>query len=181
MTEEKIALEQSCVTMSEINDDDLPYYKHVIAMFSEKMDDHPSFVKHHQDIIERAAKCNQAWHTLRRYPIEGIELKKEDKEQYVLITRDTRDPSMYRVTYFDANGLSGHATYETALKCLQEAIQEDYLIHSPGSLERLSETKDFKAGLNWAGLIAQHNRGELPYQEVVRLQIAFRRELGLIT
>lgn len=101
------------------------------------------------------------------YPdIVGAELGVADGSRFVLISPDVNEDDPFRVTYFSANGLSGHNLYRTAEAALAAAVGEGYTQIVPGRMDELSQQDSFKAGLEYAERVRKYNAGEISAQEL---------------
>ncbi len=98
--------------------------------------------------------------------LAGLQLQGAS-DRYAFFLPDASNEGKVRVTYFDKNGLSGHTTYDTYAKALDEAIQDGYRTESQGSLERLSELDSFKAGNEWAHKLQAFHDGKITWADFV--------------
>jgi hypothetical protein len=98
--------------------------------------------------------------------LAGLQLKGAS-DRYAFFLPDASNAGKFRVTHFDKNGLSGHTTYDTYAKALDEAIQDGYKTEAPGSLEKLSELDSFKAGNEWAHKLQAVHDGKITWADFV--------------
>lgn len=71
--------------------------------------------------------------------LDGIQLKKESQDQYVVFTPDAYTKGRFRYSEFDSNGFFGHCSRDSYEEALKEAISDGYKIEVHGVLEALFE------------------------------------------
>ncbi|TDX26773.1 hypothetical protein DFO67_11538 [Modicisalibacter xianhensis] len=114
-----------------------------------------------------ALACNEAWHralAFRQGQLLGLEFQDAKQQRFAVILEDASEPGRYRAQYFDANGISGHATRDSAEEVLEELVRDGYRELAPGAMQRLSQTRDWSLGTLMANLIAQVNAGRMTYR-----------------
>lgn len=98
--------------------------------------------------------------------LAGLQLEGSN-ERYAFFLPDASEPGRVRATYFDANGLSGHTTYDTYEKALSDVIQQGYKKESPDAMERVSKLDTFVAGNEWAHKLQDLNSGKITWEQFV--------------
>jgi hypothetical protein len=117
--------------------------------------------------LEFAEACNTAWHEVLAAHGEdliGVELCDARSERYAAILRDASEPGRFRAQFYDASGISGHQTRDSAEEVLEELIRDGYRMLAPGAMQRLSQSREWALGTLMANLIAQVNAGRMTYQ-----------------
>lgn len=117
--------------------------------------------------LDFALACNEAWHralTFSQGQLLGLELQDAKQQRFAVILEDASEPGRYRAQYFDANGISGHATRNSAEEVLEELVRDGYRELASGAMQRLSQTREWSLGTLMANLIAQVNAGRLTYR-----------------
>jgi len=70
----------------------------------------------------------------------GLELKSKFTDSWVIVLSDASQEGCFRIQHYDNNGFSGHQTYSSALKALEEGIRQHFCLYDKGSLNRLSNS-----------------------------------------
>ena len=87
----------------------------------------------------------------------GLELRHQAREMWVAIFPDASEPGRFRHQSFDTRCFFSHSTFDTEIEALKDAIDNGFLIHDPGSLDRLAATVSWSQGLAALEEVQRHN------------------------
>jgi len=121
------------------------------------------------DGLEYAQACNAAWHRILEAAqgnLIGMEVVDKTLSRYAAILQDASEPGRFRAQFFDANGFSGHATYNTPEDVLERLVQDGYREPAVGAMNTLSQSREWSLGTLMAHLIAKVNAGKMTYREM---------------
>lgn len=76
--------------------------------------------------------------------LDGLELKHETLDHYVVFTPDAYTQGRFRYTAFDSNGFFEHCIRNSYAEVLREAIACHYTINVTGKLEAMFESEFFE-------------------------------------
>lgn len=102
----------------------------------------------------------------------GVEFKADNREAWAFILPDASEPGRMRVQYFDRNSFFSHHPYDTVAECVDALVAEGYTTEDAGALDRLSDTDQWRRGVEVAGLIQMLNAKEIDHEEFNRRVIA---------
>lgn len=104
----------------------------------------------------------------------GVELG--NGQRFVAILEEPDGTGRGRAIYFDEKGFSGHTVHPTPLDALKDAVKERYLQRADGTLDRLSQTREWEIGTLQADLVRQVNTGQITFEEYCAKVKAFRAQ-----
>lgn len=102
----------------------------------------------------------------------GVEFKADNRDAWAFVLPDASEPGRMRVQYFDRSSFFSHHPYDTLSECVDNMVAEGYTVEDAGALERLSDTDEWRRGVEVAGLIQKLNAKEITHEEFNRRVIA---------
>ena len=80
--------------------------------------------------------------------ILGVELKDKTEDRWLIILPDASEPGRFRCQYFDRHGFLCHSTRDTEHDVLRLAIEESFQVIDTGAMDRLSQTDEWRRGMD---------------------------------
>ncbi|MEE9383368.1 MAG: LPD38 domain-containing protein [Nannocystaceae bacterium] len=104
-----------------------------------------------ESVKERAGHRLEVFDSIFEHPdgAAGVEFHhRNSKGRLAIVTPDTIEPGNWRVTFFDKDGFSGHATFDTAPDAVFGAMVDGFDLRAPpGTLDSIFRTPAFQEGL----------------------------------
>lgn len=104
----------------------------------------------------------------------GMEFKAGTRDAWAFILPDASEPGRVRVQYFDRSSFFSHHPYDSVAECLDNMVSEGYTLEDAGALDRLSDTDQWRRGVEVSGLIQKLNAKEITHEE-------FNRRVGALS
>jgi len=102
----------------------------------------------------------------------GVEFKDGKRDAWAFILPDASEQGRMRVQYFDRSSFFSHHPYDTVAECMDALVAEGYTLEDAGALDRLSDTDEWRRGVEVSGLIQKLNAKEITHEEFNRRVIA---------
>ncbi|MEC4720414.1 hypothetical protein RY831_14725 [Noviherbaspirillum sp. CPCC 100848] len=152
---------------------------HLIDRYPLGKEDPDPFVRH---LYETAESCDNPFSQIMgEYagnPV-GIEFRQSDGERWAFVLPDASEPGRFRVQYFDSRGFSGHFTHNDLVAAVEDMVRSGYRVKDIGALDRLSETRQWAAGIESSDLITRLNSGKIDFAEFATEQQAIAKKYAL--
>lgn len=95
----------------------------------------------------------------------GLTFKHRSNESWGILLEDASQPGRYRWQQFKTDGFTGHCTHDTPELCLGDMLDDGYVEHDPGALDRLAATTEWQRGMEIVALIQACNAGQISFEE----------------
>lgn len=95
----------------------------------------------------------------------GVEFKAGSRDAWAFILPDASEPGRMRVQYFDRSSFFSHHPYDTVAECVDNMVSEGYVLEDAGALDRVSDSAEWRRGVEVAGLIQRLNAKQITHQE----------------
>ena len=82
--------------------------------------------------------------------VQGLELRHQSRDDWVVLMPDPSAPGKWRHQSYDADGIKGHAEFDTAEAALRDVWNAGYRVKDQGAMDRLAGTDRWKRGMEIA-------------------------------
>lgn len=99
----------------------------------------------------------------------GVEFRCKDRQAWAFVLPDASEQGRQRIQYFDGSGFVSHHPYDSVVECVESMVREGYVVEDCGALDRLTDTDEWRRGVEVAGLIHKLNGGQITHAEFAEL------------